>query len=147
MKPAVAAVAKLHGQLEAEIAGGRRRNVLRRIGRRLVEIGGPGLRDAIGALVADGDRGVAVLLLVLWRSQGMLRPRRDVITMQNPQETPMPTDEDVCAFLARGERVLEQARRVTELIRAGMPIPEGTSEAVRILAGLELQQPKRRAAA
>jgi hypothetical protein len=61
MKPAVAAVAKLHGQLEAEIAGGRRRNVLRRIGRRLVEIGGPGLRDSIGALVADGDRGVAVL--------------------------------------------------------------------------------------
>jgi hypothetical protein len=59
----------------------------------------------------------------------------------------MPADEDVRAFLARGERVLEQARRVAELIRAGMPIPEGTSEAVRILAGLELQQPKRRAAA
>jgi hypothetical protein len=59
-------------QLQAEIAG-RRRAVLRRIGRRLVEIGRPTFRDAISAMVADGDRGVAVTLLVAWRSKQMLR--------------------------------------------------------------------------
>jgi hypothetical protein len=55
----------------------------------------------------------------------------------------MPTEREIAAFLARGQRVLERARRVADRMGAGKPIPEGTSEAVRIVAQLELRDGRR----